>query len=289
MIASLFPPASMRRLLPDQRRRSAPWIVGLMTFVSLVVGVAGVAVLGAVNGLSAAAEGRWSLQVTGTPMEVARAEALLRGSGRVTAFERVPEAELRRTLGQWLGPGADQLDLPLPILAEVTLAPGSNGAALAQEVNRQVPSARLTPYAQELAPQLETLRSLALLVAGLLLVLAAALAGAVTLAARATLDANRATLDVLHGIGATDEQLLSLVQRRIALDALVGSLGGAAAAAAVLALALIPAWGLLGSWAGGPALSRTSLALLALLPFAQAVLATVVARRALKQALANGP
>ena len=40
-------------------------------------------------------------------------------------------------------------------------------------------------------------------------------------------------------------------------------------------------------WTGGPALAASGLALLALLPLGQAVLATLVARRALKQALAN--
>jgi cell division transport system permease protein len=286
--AALFPPASMRRLLPEQKRRAAPWIVGLMTFVSLVVGVAGLAVLGAVSDLSAAAAGRWSLQVTGTADDAARAEALLRASPSVAEIKRVPEAELRRTLGAWLGPAAEQLDLPLPVLAEVSIEAGADGEALATNLARQVPAARLTPYSAELAPLLATLRGFAALVGGLLLVLGAALAGAVTLAARATLDANRATLDVLHGIGATDAQLLSLVQRRIALDVLAGSALGAIAATLVLVAALVPARGLLGGWAGAPALAASGLAILALLPLVQAVLATLVARRALQQALAQG-
>lgn len=288
MKGALFPPASMRRLLPEQKRRAAPWIVGLMTFVSLVVGAAGLAVLGAVSDLSMSAAGRWSLQVTGTPADAARAEALLRASPAVERIDRVPEAELRRTLGAWLGPAADQLDLPLPVIAEVSLGEAGDGRALARSLAREVPAARLTPYSAELAPMLATLRGLAFLVAGLLIVLAAALAGAVTLAARATLDANRATLDVLHGIGATDGQLLSLVQRRIALDVLAGSGAGALAAVAVLVAALIPARGLLGGWAGGPALAASGLAVLALLPLVQAALATLVARRALQQALAQG-
>ena len=286
MRTALLPPASMRRLLPEQKRRAAPWIVGLMTFVSLVVAVAGLAVLGAVSDLSSSAAGRWSLQVTGTPADAARAEALLRSTPGVTAVDRVPDAELRETLRAWLGPAAEQLDLPLPMLAEVDVADG--GEAVAARLAREVPTARLTPYSSELAPLLSTLRGLAVLVAGLLLVLAAALAGAVTLAARATLDTNRSTLDVLHGIGATDAQLLSLVQRRIALDVLTGSAAGALAAVVVLIAALIPARGLLGGAAGAPALAVGGLVLLALLSLLQAILATLVARRALQQALAQG-
>ncbi|WP_300973322.1 cell division protein [Sphingomonas sp. LHG3406-1] len=289
MIKALLPSLAMRRLLPEQRRRAAPWIIGLMTFVSLVVGVAGAVALGAIGDLGRSAEGRWSLQVTGTPAQAAQAEALLRGSAEVTSVQPVPEAEVRTTLRRWLGPGADTLGLPLPTLGEVTLRPGANGEALAQRLEARVSSARLTPYSRELAPLLGTLESLATLVIGLLFVLAAALAAAVTLAARATLDANRQTLDVLHGIGATDDQLLSLVQRRIALDALVGSLAGATAAILVVVAALIPARGLLGGWGGAPSLSPIAWVLLALLPLLQAGLATLVARRALRQALTDSP
>ncbi len=286
MKASLFPPASLRRLLPDQPRRAAPWIVGLMTFVSLVVGAAGLSLLGAIGDLRAASEERWSLQVTGTAAEAARAEALLRADTRVLAVQRVPEAELRQLLGRWLGPGADRLDLPVPAMADVTLQPGADGRGVAERLAAGVPSARLTPFSQELAPLLGSLQALGALVVGLLLVLVLAMAAAVTLAARATLEANRATLDVFHGIGATDAQLLALLQRRIALDALLGGALGGLLAALVLALALIPARGLLGSLGTG-LLGAGDLLLLLLLPILQALLATVVARRALRKALAE--
>jgi cell division transport system permease protein len=283
----LFPPAPLRRLLPDQKRRPAPWIVGLMTFVSLVVGAAGLSILGAVSDLQAASDGRWSLQVIGTKADAAKAEALLAQAPEVARVAPVPEQEIRETLRSWLGPAADTLDLPLPALADVTVRPGTDGRRLGERLQSQVPSARLTPYAQELRPLLGSLQGLSMLVFGLLLVLGAALAAAVTLSARATLEANRATLDVFHGIGATDAQLRGLVQRRIALDALVGGIAGGLAAALVLALALIPARSFLGQLGGSGLLSTTDLLILALLPVVQALFATLVARRALRQALAQ--
>ena len=121
MMAWLFPPPAMRKLLPDQRRRSAPWVVGLMTFVTLVVGATGLGVLGAVSDLRRSAEGRWSLQISGPPAEAERALALLRAAPDVERLAAVPEAEVRATLRQWLGPSADSLDLPLPTLADVDL------------------------------------------------------------------------------------------------------------------------------------------------------------------------
>jgi cell division transport system permease protein len=286
VIASLLPPPSLRRLLPEQKKRAAPWIVGLMTFVSLIVGAGGLAVLGAVSDLRVASQGRWSLQVSGTPSDAARARAVIDDAPEVASVAPVPEAEVRRTLGQWLGPTADTLDLPLPSLTDVTLRQGSDGAALAARVERAVRSARLTPYSAELAPLLGSLQALSMLVLGLLAVLGLAMAAAVTLAARATLEANRTTLDVFHGIGATDAQLLSLLQRRIALDALLGGALGGVAAALVLALALIPARSFLGALGGPGLLGSRDLLLLFLLPILQALLATMVARRALRKALA---
>jgi cell division transport system permease protein len=278
----------MRRLLPEQKRRTAPWIVGLMTFVSLIVGAAGLAVLGSVQDLRSASEGRWSLQVTGVAADAAAAERLLRSSPEVLSLAPVAGDDLRRELRRWLGPDADQLNLPLPRLADVTLKPGADGAALARRVEGAVGSARLSPYADELAPLLGSLRALSALVVGLLLVLALAMAAAVTLAARAALEANRTTLDIFHGIGATDAQLLSLLQRRIALDALIGGAAGGVAAVLVLALVALPGSALV-SGLGGSLVGPTELLLLLLLPVAQALIATLVARRALRRALAATP
>ena len=68
------------------------------------------------------------------------------------------------------------------------------------------------------------------------LLIALATAAAVVLAARGALDTHRATIEVMHGIGATDLQVARLFQRKIALDALFGGLAGGVAAALVLLL-----------------------------------------------------
>ena len=283
---AFFPPASLRRLLPEQKRRAAPWIVGLMTFVTVIVGAFGLGIIGAIDDLRSASAGQWSLQVTGPAGDAARAEALLRSAPEVAAIERIGEAELRAELSRWLGPSADSLDLPLPVLADVTLRAGADGSRLAGRLEAAVPGTRLVPYADELAPLLGSLRALTLLVAGLLLVLALAMAAAVTLAARSALDANRSTLDIFHGIGATDAQLLTLLQHRIAKDAMIGGGLGALAAAAVLVLAALPARDLLGPLGVATLLKPADLLFLLLLPVVQALLATMVARATLRKALA---
>jgi cell division transport system permease protein len=106
----------------------------------------------------------------------------------------------------------------------------------------------------------------------------------VVLAARGALDTHRFTIEVMHGIGATDVQVTHLFQRKIAIDAFVGSLAGAAAAGLVL-LALSAGAAFAGELTGGATLSGWDLLILALLPLGLTVLATWIARLAVLAAL----
>ena len=119
---------------------------------------------------------------------------------------------------------------------------------------------------------------------GLVLLLSAAASAAVVLAARGALDTHRFTIEVMHGIGATDVQVTRLFQRKIAIDALFGSIAGAAVAGLVL-LALATGASFAGELTGGATLSGIDLLLLLLLPLALTILATWVARTAVLAAL----
>jgi cell division transport system permease protein len=132
------------------------------------------------------------------------------------------------------------------------------------------------------------LRALEWLALALVVMLGAASAAAVVLAARGALDTHRFTIEVMHGIGATDVQVTQLFQRKIALDALAGSLIGAVAGAIVLAL-LAAGSSFAGELSGGASLLARDIVILALVPIMLTVLATLVARTAvlatLRQAL----
>jgi cell division transport system permease protein len=88
----------------------------------------------------------------------------------------------------------------------------------------------------------------------------------------------------MHGIGATDLQLTHLFQRKILIDALVGSVTGGIAAAGVLAL-LAGGAAFAGELTGGATLGALDFLILASLPLALAVLATWVARTAVLRTL----
>jgi cell division transport system permease protein len=198
---------------------------------------------------------------------------------------QVPEADVRATLEQWLGPDASSANLPIPAIIDVDLAPGANDALLSKVVQQAVPQAKVLAYRQQLGPVTRSLRALQWLALGLVLLMTLATCAAVVLATRGSFDTHRSTIEVMHGIGATDDQLARLFQRRIAKDALLGGIAGAAASAVVL-LGIIAVPGrLLGDLAGTTVLRAVDWLLLALLPLAGTFVAMLVARATVLKAL----
>jgi cell division transport system permease protein len=208
----------------------------------------------------------------------------LRSVPGVTSADAVPESEMRRTLARWLGPEANSSELPVPALINFNLGPGANLPAIQTRVQSVAPGAVVTAHREAVGPLLQSLRLLQWVALGLVLLLSAAASAAVVLAARGALDTHRFTIEVMHGIGATDVQVTRLFQRKIAIDALVGSIAGALAAALVL-LMLSAGAAFAGELTGGATLSGWDLVILAILPLALAALATVVARAAVLAAL----
>ena len=266
-------------------RGATPWVIMIMVFVMMIVAAAGLA-LGNVAALVAAGVSqRYSIQLADGAARQDAAVAAARGAPGVAAVRPVPASEMRATLERWLGPAGAGADLPLPAMIDLDLAPGADPAVVGKRIEGVVPGARFIAHADSLAPLLSALRSLTWLAGALVLLVALANAAAVVLAARGALDTNRATIEVMHGIGATDRQVARLFQRRIAIDALVGGIAGGIAAALALLAVLGTGNGWIGELAGGAALHTGDILALALLPFGVAVLATLVARGAVLSTL----
>lgn len=285
MLDWLFASAPERRLLPGGRRGPTPYVIAIMTFVMMIVAAAGLALANAAGVVERGIESRYAVQVPAGDAMLRSAMAQLRAVPGVTSVEAVPEAEMRRTLERWLGPAGAAEDLPVPGLINLDLAPGTDAAALAQAVERGIPGARMVAHETTLGPLLRSMRALQWLALSLVALMALATTAAVVLAARGALDTHRSTIEVMHGIGATDLQVTHLFQRKIALDALAGSLAGGALAVLVLLLIAGGGAAFASDLAGGPPLGGADLLILAFLPLAIAILATWVARLAVLAAL----
>ena len=281
----LFVSPADRRLLGTTRFRGpTPWVIAIMSFSIMIIAATGLALSSTAGSLSQAIADRYAVEVPNGAENLDALVATLRASPGVTAVEAVPESDMRETLKRWLGPAAESADLPVPALVNFDTKPGIEIAPIEQRVKGIAPAAEISAHRDKVTPLLRSMREIQWLAFGLVLLLSAAAASAVVLAARGALDTHRFTIEVMHGIGATDEQITSLFQRKIAIDALVGSLGGAAAGALVLIL-LASGASFAGMLMGGATLGLADVLVLLLLPFALTALATWVARRAVLAAL----
>lgn len=283
----IWTPAPEARLLPAEKLH-APTVavMAIMTFAMLVVAAAGLALANAASVVTGGAESKYVIELpAAAASELPRVATAARSVPGVRSVEAVPESEMRKTLERWLGAAASSRDLPVPAMATVEVGSGADPAALAAAVKKQAPSATLTAETAELAPLLRSIRALQWLSLSLVVLMATAAAAAIVLAARGALDTHRPTVEIMHGIGATDAQVTKLFQRKIAVDAVAGAAVGLMAAGVVL---LVIGGGVAASadaFGSGAPLHAADLLLLLLVPIAAVVLAVVVARSTLLRAL----
>ena len=285
--------AADRGLLPEGRLTGPmPWVIAIMMFLTVLAAASGLGLRNAASSLDSDISNRVVVQIVEANPDFREAQARiatseLRKLSGVEAVRRVPPEEMERLMEPWLGEGGGDGDIPVPAMIDVDLAPEALGRidVIRAAVREVAPSARVDDSAQWLAPLARLIDSLKLLALGLVLLMVGATAATVVLAARAALDTHRATIEVLHLMGATDVQVARLFQRRIALDALFGGFVGLAAGSLVL-LVIGNRVGALGSeLLGSAGLSLTSWVILVMLPVAGVVLSMLVARTTILRAL----
>lgn len=286
--------AARHRLLPGGRVAGPMlWIIAIMMFLTVLAAAAGLGLGAAVQSMSADLAGRASVQVVeANPQQrdqlAARALTALRGADGVQAAAAVDPALLADQIRPWLGEEATSGDLPLPALIDVTLTPGDADvkvARLRRLLGDLSPALRIEPHAAFLMPLAGLLSALGWLAAGVVVLMTLATGAVVVLAARGAHDSHRGTIEVLHLMGSTDVQIARLFQRRIGLDALLGSALGFAFAAFVILLIGLRLSATGSELLGAVRLPPISWVVLALLPVAGVALATLAARWTVLRAL----
>ena len=274
------------RLLPAEKLHGPTTAVtAIMTFAMVIIAAAGLSLANAASAVSAGAENRYIIQIpAAAASDLPRAVAAARTVRDVRSVTPVPQSEMRRALERWLGKAAASADLPVPAMATVELAPGSDPSAVDAAVREQVPEAMFSTQSGELKPILGSLRALQWVALALVLMMASATAAAIVLAARGALNTHRATVEIMHGIGATDAQVTKLFERKIAADTIAGALLGSLGAVLVLVLLGGGLAAASGGLEGSP-LGLREFAILALVPIGAVVIAVAVARSTLLRAL----
>lgn len=290
---ALIASAADRRLLDEGRStRAMTWVMAIMLFLTVLAAALGLGTFGAAALLDRQIAGRLTIQIIEPDAakrgrQAAEAIALLRTEDAVATAVAVDHDKLAALLRPWLGADGADPDLPIPAMIDVDLRDGGN-AAVAQVRDRlraAIPTARVDRHERWMSPVRTFLDLVTALALGLVLLMAGATAAVVILAARAGLDTHRETIEVLHMLGSTDVQVARLFQRRIALDTLVGGVIGAGFAVAVVGLVGRQLTTLGSDLLGGLTLATRDWVLLAALPLAFALLATLAARQTVLRAL----
>lgn len=287
--------AADRRLLPEGRLAGPmPWVIAIMTFLTVLAAGAGMALGSAAWGLGNQLSGKLTIQIVEPNPELRERQTQtvlteLGNFGLVQSSERVDDARMRDLLAPWLGQDGLDADLPVPSLIDVTLRSNDPRSVtdVASAVKTIAPTARVDAHAQWLGPLQQLLSTMRWLSVALVALMGATMAAAVVLAARTALVTHRPTIDIMHLMGATDVQIARLFQRRAALDALFGSVLGCLCGALVVfgvggrienvGAALLDNGGL--GWAGW--------GVIALLPVAAVLLSIITARLTVVRALAK--
>lgn len=281
-----------RRLLPEGWLSGpTPWVLAIMLFLTTLAAAGGIGLGAAADRLGAGLANRATVQIIEGDAAVREAQAkaamaLLARDPAVDTAKRVGQAEMAALLEPWLGRNVGA-ELPLPALIDLTLTQGGAEQLprLRAALRRVAPAAQLDDHQRALRPVtrlIETLRWLAL---ALILLTLLATGCTVMLAAVSALDAHRATIDVMHLLGATDVQIAQLFQRRIAIGALLAGMIGVAGGVAVLAVLGRELDGLGSELAGSLALPPGGWVVLGTLPLVAALLAMAASRWTVLRAL----
>jgi len=164
-----------------------------------------------------------------------RALLVLRDTQGVQSAQALTKEELATLLRPWLGDIGAGPALPLPAVVRVRLdAGGADLDDLARRMEEEVPGALVESH----GGWVERLTVLArgLQVCGWLIValVAAVSAAVITIATRAGLSARRESIEIIHGLGATDAYIAGRFARRATWLACAGGLLGAVASVPVL-------------------------------------------------------
>lgn len=271
------------------------WIVALMTCIAMLGTALALWAVPAAASLNGEIAGRLSVQLiepdpalrTAT---VARLRAAFEQAPFVRTVSVVSDSALAGMAEQWLGDGIDDAALPLPALIDVDVAGQVDAATLARATALAqgiAPAARIIAHRDWLGPVAGLMASVGWIATILALALIGGAAAIAAMAARAALAAQAPTIEIFHLVGATDTQIVRLLQRVIARQTMVGAaIGGAMA----LLVGIWLVWLGSGLVAGMAEPRGALLVLLALLvPVAVIVIAIVSARLALTRALRGAP
>ena len=282
-------------LVPQSRLAGPmPWVIAIMVALTVIAAAAGLAASNIARNAADTLAGGVTVQIveadpTARLRQAEAAAQRLNAVPGIDAATVVSQEEVERLIEPWLGGLViEGQEIPVPAIVDVRLrdeVTGEKLGSLRRLLREVTPNARVDAQSTWLRPVFGAIDSLRLLALGLVGLLAAALAAVVLLAVRNALGTNRETIEIVHLLGGTDQQIARLFQRSVGFDAAGGgAIGLGLGLVAVLLLGRQFA-GLDAGLVSGGALGWPDWLVLALVPVGGVVLAMLTARWTVLRAL----
>ena len=229
-----FDDLGLRQAISD---RLLPLLVAAMAFLGALALAGAVAASHLAAHWSAGAGSMLTVIVPQTSGESSgrldRATSIVRATAGVESVRLVPDQELTALLRPWLGDG--EIAVPLPSVIEVRLSnPEFATAPLAARLASAVPGTSVEAHETWLGRLSTLARSLQACAALAAVIVALVAAAVVAVATRAGLTARRQSIEIVHGLGATDGYIAGRFAGRATMLATAGAVAGAVAALPVL-------------------------------------------------------
>ena len=269
------------------------WVIAIMIALTVIAAAGGLALGNLANSARAGLSGAITVQVVEASARIKQAKVeqvidTLVEDPAVSSLRAVPEEELSDLLEPWLGSIESGDAVPVPALIDVQLGRAADEAEVARLqalLDSNVTGARVDAQSDWLKPVYSALAALQYLALGLIVLLALTSSAAVWLASRSAFASHRETVEIVHLLGGTDEQIARIFQRSVGIDAFLGGAIGLALGA--LAVWIIGAQfsALDSGMVAGGNLRMFDLVLIAAIPVVGVALAVLTARITVMSAL----
>lgn len=286
---------SRRARLVPQRRVAGPvsWVIAIMIALTVIAAAGGLSLDKLAHRARAELSGAVTLQVIEANArlrdeQTQLAAQILVEDPAVASLRIVPRDELEELLEPWLGSVEGNEAVPIPALIDVQLRRAADQAEVTRLqalVEEQVPTARVDAQSSWLQPVYSALSALRYLALGLVALLGVTSIAAVWLAARNAFTSHRDTVEIMHLLGSSDEQIAAIFQRNVGVDAALGGIVGLAMGAGAVWLIGTQFAALDSGMVAGGGFGLREWAVLAGIPVVGVALAVLTARITVLRAL----
>ena len=242
--ASKISAGQTARLLPEARFGGPiPWVIAILIALMVLAAAGGLALRNLAENARADLSGALTVQIIETNLQtrterVQAAASTLADHSMVQSVRVVPEKELTALLEPWLGPGAVSRDVPIPALIDVELTTNASAEAVSDvqaALDQAVPGTKVDAQSAWLKPVYSALAALQWLALALITLFAFVTVAAVWLAVRSAFADHRDTVEMIHLLGGTEQQITRVFQRIVLRETGFGALLG-------LALGALAVW-----------------------------------------------